>query len=308
MPLKQSEAIVLRTYPLREADLLVTLFTRAEGKIKGVARAAKKSKRRFGGALEPLTLVRVYYDDREGQELARLDSCDILESPLSSRWTIRGWWRWNTSAETLDELLPDREANDAIFRLTVSVLHQLRSGSIWMPLTYFQLWLVRLVGFLPDLGECSRLRGSLNGNRAFYHALADGLMCPQHKRLASSELTAESRAWAAQMFRSPVESFAAEPWTATQCADLRRLLVQILERHIEKKLTTASMLAKLRIGVGSRTQRKAVDRNSCRKLSTVEFLAGLEAPASATPAAPARRRGITLPALQRWVAVDCRVQ
>ena len=50
MSLKQSEAIVLRTYPLREADLLVTLFTRAEGKVKGIARAAKKSKRRFGGA------------------------------------------------------------------------------------------------------------------------------------------------------------------------------------------------------------------------------------------------------------------
>ena len=59
MALKESEAIVLRTYPLREADLLVTLFTRAEGKVRGVARSAKKSKRRFGGALEPLTFVRV---------------------------------------------------------------------------------------------------------------------------------------------------------------------------------------------------------------------------------------------------------
>ncbi|MFZ0704940.1 MAG: DNA repair protein RecO, partial [Candidatus Korobacteraceae bacterium] len=69
MPLKQSDAIVLRTYPLHESDLLVTLFTRIEGKVKGVARAAKKSKRRFGGALEPMTLVRAYYDDREGKEL-----------------------------------------------------------------------------------------------------------------------------------------------------------------------------------------------------------------------------------------------
>jgi DNA repair protein RecO (recombination protein O) len=57
MPLKQTEAIVLRTYPMREADLLVTLFTRAEGKLRGVARSAKKSKKRFGGALEPLTRV-----------------------------------------------------------------------------------------------------------------------------------------------------------------------------------------------------------------------------------------------------------
>ena len=59
MALKESEAIVLRTYPLREADLLVTLFTRTEGKVRGVARSAKKSKRRFGGALEPLTLVKM---------------------------------------------------------------------------------------------------------------------------------------------------------------------------------------------------------------------------------------------------------
>jgi len=148
-------------------------------------------------------------------------------------------------AETLDELLPDREANDAIFRLAISVLHQLRSGSIWMPLTYFQLWLVRLVGFLPELSECLACGAALNGSRAFYHVLADGLMCPQHKRLASSELSPESRAVAAQMFRSPVESFATEPWTAREYSDLRKFLVQILERHIEKKLVTAGMLAKL---------------------------------------------------------------
>ena len=245
MSLKQSEAIVLRTYPLREADLLVTLFTRAEGKVKGVARAAKKSKRRFGGALEPLTWVRAYYDDREGQELARLDSCDILESPLSSTVDYPRVVALEHVAEALDELLPDREANDAIFRLGVSVLHQLRSGSIWMPLTYFQLWLVRLVGFLPELSECSACGQVLNGNRAFYHALADGLMCLQHKRLASAELTADSRRLAAQMFRAPVDTFAEEPWAPGKGADLRRFLVQILERHIDKKLVTASMLAKL---------------------------------------------------------------
>jgi len=84
MALKESEAIVLRTYPLRESDLLVTLFTRLEGKVKGVARAAMKSRRRFGGALEPLTYVRAFYDDRERQELARLDSCEVIESPMAS--------------------------------------------------------------------------------------------------------------------------------------------------------------------------------------------------------------------------------
>src|SRR5205814_2878105 len=154
MALKESEAIVLRTYPLRESDLLVTLFTRLEGKVKGVARAAKKSKRRFGGALEPLTYVRAFYDERERQELVRLDSCEVLESPMASEVTYARAVALGHIAELLDELLPDHEANDAIFRLTLSVLHALTGPDIWMPITYFELWMTRLVGFLPELNEC----------------------------------------------------------------------------------------------------------------------------------------------------------
>ena len=245
MPLKESEAVVLRSYPLREADLLVTFFTRAEGKVRGVARSAKKSKRRFGGALEPLTVVKVYWEDRERHELSRIDSCEILDSPLTSAVDYPRAVALGHVAELLDELLPDREANDAIFRLTLSVLRTLRAGAIWMPLTYFELWLTRLTGFLPELGECVVCGNPLNGSRAYYHAMVDGLMCQDDKRLASSEMTPESRALAAEMFRAPVDSLAQQVWPKSKAADLRKCLVQILERHLEKKLVTAGMLEKL---------------------------------------------------------------
>jgi DNA repair protein RecO (recombination protein O) len=245
MALRESEAIVLRSYPLREADLLVTFFTRAEGKVRGVARSAKKSKRRFGGALEPLTYVRAFYDVRERQELARLDSCEVLESPMASEVSYARAVALGHIAELLDELLPDHEANDAIFRLTLSVLHVLTGPEVWMPVTYFELWLTRLVGFLPELTECTVCGRNLNGgSRAYFHALADGLMCAEDKRLASSEISSESRSLAAQMFRAPVESFAEEPWPKARAADLRKFLIQILQRHIEKKLVTAGMLEK----------------------------------------------------------------
>jgi DNA repair protein RecO (recombination protein O) len=243
MALMESEAIVLRTYPLREADLLVTLFTRAEGKVRGVARSAKKSKRRFGGALEPMTYVRAFYDVRERQELARLDACEVLQSPMATEVSYARAVALAHVAELLDEMLPDREANDAIFRLTLSVLHELRGSDIWMPVTYFDLWLTRLVGFLPELTECVVCGRDLNG-RAYFHALADGLMCPEDKRLASSEISSESRALAAQMFRAPVESFAGTPWPKAQGSDLRKFVIQALQRHIEKKLVTAGMLDK----------------------------------------------------------------
>ena len=249
MALKESEAIVLRTYPLRESDLLVTLFTRLEGKVKGVARAAKKSKRRFGGALEPLTYVRAFYDDRERQELARLDSCEVIESPLASEVSYPRALALGHIAELLDELMPDREASDAVFRLSLAVLQELRGRSLWMPLTYFELWMTRLMGFLPELGECvvcgRSLNGDPNGSRAFYHALADGLTCSEDKRLASSELSPDSRRIATQMLRSRVSDFAVIDWPKELCADLRKFLIRTLERHIEKKLVTAGMLEKI---------------------------------------------------------------
>jgi DNA repair protein RecO (recombination protein O) len=245
MALKESEAIVLRTYPLRESDLLVTLFTRLEGKVRGVARAAKKSRRRFGGSLEPLTYVKVAYDDRERHELARLDSCEVLESPLASEVSYPRAVALGHVAELLDELLPDREANDAVFRLALSVLAQLRGKEFWLPVTYFDLWMARLMGYLPELSECLNCGRSLNGSRAYFHALADGLMCPEHKRLASSEMSAESRKLAAQMLRAPVSTIDVAATTQKSSADLRKFLLQMLERHIEKKLVTRGMVEKM---------------------------------------------------------------
>src|SRR3981189_3939161 len=77
------EAIVLRVWPIHEADLLVSLFTREQGRVKGVARHAMRSRRRFGGALEPMTYVRASYAERPKQELVRLDAFEILSSPLA---------------------------------------------------------------------------------------------------------------------------------------------------------------------------------------------------------------------------------
>ena len=144
----------------------------------------------------------------------------------------------------LDELLPDREPNDAVFRLALSVLAQLRGKDYWLPITYFDLWTARLMGYLPELSECLNCGRSLNGGRAYFHALADGLMCPEHKRLASSEMSAESRKLAAQMLRVPLSTIDAVT-TQKSSADLRKFLLQILERSIDKKLVTRGMLERV---------------------------------------------------------------
>jgi DNA repair protein RecO (recombination protein O) len=245
MPLKQSEAIILRTYPLREADLLVTLFTRSEGKVKGVAKSAKRSQKRFGGALEPATCVRALWKDSEGSELARLDSCDVLLSPLSGAIDYPRCVALAHVTEMLDELLPEREANDTIFRLAWAVLQNLEGTAIWMPITYFDLWMLRLLGFLPPLDECIECGAPLGGQPAFFHALRDGLVCQRERRLASSEMSGESRELALRMFRNPVDRFAEEPLPPSRLADLRKFLMQIIDRHLDRKLQTSAQLERL---------------------------------------------------------------
>ena len=242
---RQSEALILRTYPFHEADLLVTFFTRTDGKLRGVAKAAKKSKRRFGGALEPLTHVTAHWAEKEKQELVRLDSCDIVSSPLTAEVTYPRVVALSYVAEVIDQLLPDREPSDDIFRLTLAVVKHLQDPSIWMPLTYFDLWIVRLIGLLPDLSVCVMCGTVLNGGRAYFHPLADGLLCGDDKRLASTEISADSRALATEMFRASLDRLKGDPWPRARGADLRRFLAQRIERHIEKKLVTAAMLERI---------------------------------------------------------------
>ena len=129
------EAIVLRVWPFHEADLLVSLFTREQGRVKGVARHAMRSRRRFGGALEPMTHVRASYAERPKQELVRLDAFEILSSPLSRPVDYARTAALQFVAEVVEEALPEGAPEDAVFRLVLAVLDEMQVGRVWMPVT-----------------------------------------------------------------------------------------------------------------------------------------------------------------------------
>ena len=195
-----SEAVVLRTWPVHESDLLVSFFTRDYGRLKGMAKAALKSRKRFGGALEPMTLARAWFAERPRQELVRLDQLEILRSPLSApvdqaRMAVLSFY-----AEVIDEALPERDPQATVFRLLASVLEQTSAvkpettqpqspgsqssgpplSGPWMALTYFSLWMTRLMGLLPDIGHCMVCGDTLNEGEVRFSAYADGLFCGLH--------------------------------------------------------------------------------------------------------------------------------
>ncbi len=265
MTVLTSEAVVLRTWPLHEADLIVSFFTRDYGRVKGVAKSALRSRKRFGGALEPMTVARAWFAERPRQELVRLDQLEIIRSPLSApidhaRMAVLSFY-----AEVLDEALPEHDPQETVFRLLLAVLEQTTAAPSdlaqpqpsgpqpvgpqptgpWMPLTYFSLWMTRLMGLLPDIAHCTACGEPLNAGEANFNTLGDGLFCAVHRNGNASPLSADSWLLAQRMLRAPASAFAAEPWPRRRAQDLRRFTLQSLERHLERRLRTAEVLARL---------------------------------------------------------------
>ncbi len=250
MALLTSEAVVLRTWPLAEADLIVSLFTREFGRLKGVAKSALKSRKRFGGALEPMTVVRVWFAERAGQELARLDQMEVIGSPLAAPVDVARMSVLSFYTELLDEALPERDPQETVFRLLLSVLEQTQAADSdlvqpWMALTYFSLWMTRLMGLLPEIGRCTICGEALQPCEVWFSRYADGLFCSHHRNGSGSALAADSWLLAQRMLRAPASAFAGEPWPRRRAQDLQRFAVQSLERHLERRLRTWEALGRL---------------------------------------------------------------
>jgi DNA repair protein RecO (recombination protein O) len=253
VPARVSEAIVLRTYPLKEADLVVSFLTREQGRLRGVAKRARRVKSAFGSGLERLSQVRMAYFQRENRELVNLDSCELIQSQFRLASDYRAGIALDFMAEVTEQMLPAGEPNERYFRLLLAVLEHLRAelpGGVFRAATYFALWAVRLSGFLPELKACVSCGAWLNDpeapERAFFSRSRTGLLC-SHCRSAlgvesSWELSFESRRMAAEMLRVPVGQLSGGVWGQGTCADLRRLLVQAIEAHIERRLVTAAVL------------------------------------------------------------------
>lgn len=146
MPLHTADALILRTYRLGESDRIVVFLTRDRGKKRGVAKNARQSRRRFGGALEPMTYGRVGYEEKERRELVLLHYVEPARSPLAVR-SVDALDYVSYFAELIDEWCPDADANETLYRLGVSVVEALVAGVPAAPLArYFEFWLLRLQG------------------------------------------------------------------------------------------------------------------------------------------------------------------
>lgn len=155
MAIRRSTGYALRTHPLGEADLIVEIFTRERGRIRAVARSARRPRSRFGSAFEPFTMSRFVYFQRDKDDLARLSSADIERSYFEGLADLEPAMVASYCAELIIGFTPQQDPAPTLFRLIGASMDALVSGTDPETVArYVEVWVLRLSGFLPDVHRC----------------------------------------------------------------------------------------------------------------------------------------------------------
>jgi DNA repair protein RecO (recombination protein O) len=244
MPLLETEGIVLRTYRLGEGDKIVSLLSRQAGRLRAVASGAQRPKSRFGGTLESLNYVRLWLFERENRDLLRINSAEIIESFFDMQRNYRVHVAAQYVAEAAEKLLPERETNERAFRLVITVLRAMkRTCEVDRPLIFFNYWLLRLAGVLPDLANCLSCGRSLLNAPAYVGPNYEALMCDQCERPGSMrQVSGTSLAIARRSRESSLDAWLDSEPLNPESQDARHFLESLVEAHAERKFVTRELL------------------------------------------------------------------
>lgn len=245
MPVYTSEALILRTYKLGEADRIVVFLTRDRGKKRGVAKGARRVRSKFIGALEPMTRASIAYYEREQRDLVRINYVEPTRSPLSAA-TGEALGHVGYFAELIDEWAPEAHADERLYRLGSSMTDAIAGGAAVEPLArYFEYWILRLGGVYPSLAACAGCG----------EPFVDGAVMPPRDDLFVCRVCAPSggttvggealRFLRAAGATAPdrLETLPLQPRAARELETLHRRLLHV---HLEKELKSARVLREMR--------------------------------------------------------------
>ena len=244
MGILSSEAIILRTYPLKETDKLVVAYTRNYGKVRGVARGSRRIKSRFSGRLEPLSWVELVAFEGRNQELVSIDKVELLKGYGLAMQDYQAYLRSSYVLELLMETVPEHEANESLFRLLLHVLpllgdsHNSRLASV-----YFQIWHLKLAGLLPSLTACSGCGGVLSpGTEAYRRSDALGFFCRECRKGTGRRIDADVLKLAGLVVKKSLPELAGGRVANKAVSALNAVAEEMVQSAFERKFDSLSLL------------------------------------------------------------------
>lgn len=246
MPLRRVTAIVLRTHRVGEADKIVVFFTREMGKIRGIARGARRARSRFGGSLEVGTEIELTFFEKEGRDLSSVDRCDIVRSRFSQLGDPILATTLGYITDLTDAFLPERETNKRIYRLLRAAIGALSSPETAESLArYFEAWLLRLSGVYPLRRYCPSCGKLLQTAGAWFSFDERRLTCRKcrEEQPRGFPLSPESLLLLDDIWRLPPDKLDSPRPGAL--AELREFHHRLMQEHLEKDLKSHHVLEEM---------------------------------------------------------------
>ncbi|HEV2298243.1 MAG TPA: DNA repair protein RecO [Candidatus Acidoferrales bacterium] len=242
MPLRDSEAIILQSYPLGEADRLVSFLSRSMGRVRGVAAGARKPKSKFGSTLERMSYVRIWFYERETRELVRINQCELIESFVNVFQDYAAGVALTLLAEITEVVLPDREPSDPAFRLLLMTAQTIKARrEPELALAYFALWMLRLGGWLAPLDRCARCGKELAA-AVYANPVNAGWCCAECRGIGMRMISPGAVDAARVLLAARLDKISGVAYPKIVLRELSRHLLDLLEHQIERKLVSREML------------------------------------------------------------------
>lgn len=242
MPLEQSEAVILRTFNVGEQDKIVVFFSSDKGIMRGVAKGARKFGNRFGSSLEPMSLVKIFYYEKERKELVTVSNCDIIESFFNIQQDLKTNFILSYFSELVEEFFPSRAKEDILFRLLISVLQAIKGGGDLNFLTaYFEAWLLKINGVLPDLKKCKICHKDII-DLGWLSPKKDGVYCGRCATQRKEKIMPVQGSFLQWIKKNPPSEKGSLPFSASEIEAIRKILEEIIIFHLEREPKTLRFL------------------------------------------------------------------
>ncbi|MBI4851715.1 MAG: DNA repair protein RecO [Acidobacteria bacterium] len=243
MPLHQTTAFILRTYPLSEAHKICVLLTRSSGLIRGVAHGARKMKSRFGASLEPFTEVSLTYHEKEGRELVNISNCEILHSYFHYTSKTENAAALSYLTELLCEFSPAHETNEKLYRLVIAIMEAMaKQSNLDSLLRYFEVWLLKISGFFPDLNKCISCNSEIAQSSGVWLAPDGAPQCYGCSGGRGITISSELKRSFEAMLRNNPANFAEQNSPTEHLNAIGDIAYRLIRRTLERDLLSYNLM------------------------------------------------------------------
>jgi len=244
MNLTISQAIILHHTDYGEADRIVTFLTPDHGRLKGFARAARKSRKRFGAALEPFAEVQLHWTSRSSGDLMSLRDAELVNLRSGLRRDLETLTLAGYGCELTEVLFDESGIGVEVFQLLQAFLDHLDgSGYSVEARLLLEIRMLSLAGYAPHLQHCAACFGALPNGPVSFSAEADGSLCPACDGGRSSlKIDRMTLGTFGRILLTPLTSFADFKLSSRSRLEGQALLNDALQRHLHRPLKTLAYL------------------------------------------------------------------